>query len=1597
MDKILKNRKVSILLCFYERPSFVPLILSNLKSQTFVRKFPNSVELVIADDSHERYAMDIENVKTELRGIIDDVSYHRITDRKLTIGEKRNMLCDKAKHPILIFFDDDDYYFPMYVQYSVTELLKRNKVLVGSNSMLFCYVHEQFKKSSISCVSPRQIHEATMCFMKSHWKSKGGFTLRGNGEGAGMIDGCEDKVNARLDIGKLMVCVCHKKNTCNKDLFLHSSAPAQYTWQNEINSLILDAVQHPLYTERRRICFKYPTRERPEQFKRCIEKYIALLSGKHEYQFVVSMDTNDATMDNTEIRSYLDTIRRRYQIDYYYGTSNSKIDAINRDLLAPCYDVLVLISDDMIPVVQDFDDIIVRDFLEYFPDFDGMLNYNDGLRPDWPKICTLTVYGHKYYDRFRYIYYPKYVSVYCDQEQTEVGRQLGKIRDIDHVIIQHVWSDPIFQDALRSKTEDPVCYQKDRELFEQRKSCGFSETPTTIVKTNIVLSILIPSLPSRSVSLKRLVDEIERQIAGRTDIEWCCLLDNKVHSVGSKRNALLSLAKGRYITFIDDDDFIAPQYISTIVNTITSSTTTIDVITFKQRCTLDGGKTFFIVDADMQHITDETVPLTGPWKSEYKRLAWHWCVFRSETCKSIPFPDKSLYEDQEWLKRVYSNLKIQAKVNDVLHYYQFSPETTETQRQIRSVPRSKKHVLVTACDEEFAISCITLISSVFAMADSDVDAIVVYDLGLLPKTVKLMNSIDKIQVVPVPENCFDGFMTPNQFAWKPVCLLDARRFGDLIVWLDSGIVVIKPLLYTMYDRLNSVGSWFSLDPEHRNREWTHPECQRIMNATTFEMNECQLLAGIVGYDTSNEKAVRLISEAVELCRNKQCVHGQHYHEYGPGIKGHRHDQSIMSILVARYRMPTVSKFEFMDWRNINDAQKSTTTFLFVHHRSIVSLRSIRQRPSTTLTLPSTFENETITEYITSDDIMTSTSLYRKFEYLFEPGMWRGKMTEPFPYSTHDAIVVSGHSDYAMSDDAFRTILDKFDEQNGSLRCMFAQNATCTTDDRLIGLPIGLTNKCHDSPEHLVLGDTTPFERVLTTLKTIENLVYANFSVSTNDTARRELLENIQNVQWITTSTMIKSIEGRQKYISDIYHHAFCLCPSGNGIDTHRLWECLYLKTIPIVQEHDMYKRHFSELPILRLPCLADITSYHPNLLLLEYTRILRCTAFRLDQLTSSYWKAAIRSPQKEFPHIYNTVKNVEFHTTLSSIEHLLSIQSYLATQSLIRTTLHVWTTVPVTTAWLRPYVPYIVIHNSLTLSPDKPNTIVFENNVVFLKNLEPLFTSDFFDEKREIPSSYYTTDSSQRPFVFERLRARNIGKTVILTHLGLGDHIICNGLVRFYTTHVSPYVVIVVKQRNAENVQQMYVDLIQTNSIGILSVNDDAEISPNTELYGDKGSVNMLKRLDMLKYTVIACGLHLKMTIDDDFIRTFYNDTCVPLERYKNAFVYSYNKKRSEEICASNTDKYVVVHEYDTYTINRTYLPKETRIVSLHNLKQYSVFDLKDLIEGAVEVHVIDSSILWFIELAQLSIGKRFFHQNSKPHLHYDITSHLSNDWSIVV
>ena len=365
------------------------------------------------------------------------------------------------------------------------------------------------------------------------------------------------------------------------------------------------------------------------------------------------MDSDDETMNNDEMQTYLNGIRRNIQLEYYYGVSKNKVDAINRDMIAPTFDVLVLISDDMIPQVQNYDDVIVQNFKTSFPDYDGMLNFNDGHRKDWPKLCTLTIYGYKYYQRFGYIYNPEYESVYCDNEQTEVGRLLERIRDIDEVIIRHEWSALQYQDDLRKSTENPEVYKKDESVYLKRKSENFN----LLKKKTCLLTMII--VTNTYIGLKEKIAEME---ALGLNVQVHYSKDSRIYMF-SYIHRLTFMITTPYLTFCFMNEKCLPEYFSSMNNYLCNNTQT-DALFFDQICSFDGGKTHFTINSDFNNPND-TIPSKGPWQPNYKRSLTNWTIYKSNIWQSIvPTND-----DNSFVKQLIDSIKVSHSLKKSIYSY----------------------------------------------------------------------------------------------------------------------------------------------------------------------------------------------------------------------------------------------------------------------------------------------------------------------------------------------------------------------------------------------------------------------------------------------------------------------------------------------------------------------------------------------------------------------------------------------------------------------------------------------------------------------------------------------------------------------------------------------------------------------------------------------------------------------------------------------------------------------------------------------------------------------------------------------------------------
>lgn len=229
-----------------------------------------------------------------------------------------------------------------------------------------------------------------------------------------------------------------------------------------------------------KLLFKFATRSRPQKFFSCLENIINMVDDQYNFTVLVSYDLNDESMlfENIKgkIRAIGETLKNPEAVLMCAGNSKNKIDAINRDMeRAGEWDILINTSDDMVFAKQGFDNIIRGDMNTHFPDLDGFLHYNDGNQKD--RVCTMSIMGRKYYERFNYIYHPDYQSVWCDSEATEVAQMLGKHRYLgdEKILFKHLhpaWGLSEYDEQYR-KTEHHSVWVHDENVYLERKAKDF--------------------------------------------------------------------------------------------------------------------------------------------------------------------------------------------------------------------------------------------------------------------------------------------------------------------------------------------------------------------------------------------------------------------------------------------------------------------------------------------------------------------------------------------------------------------------------------------------------------------------------------------------------------------------------------------------------------------------------------------------------------------------------------------------------------------------------------------------------------------------------------------------------------------------------------------------------------------------------------------------------------------------------------------------------------------------------------------------------------------------------------------------------------------
>jgi glycosyltransferase involved in cell wall biosynthesis len=158
--------------------------------------------------------------------------------------------------------------------------------------------------------------------------------------------------------------------------------------------------------------------------------------------------------------------------------------------------------------------------------------------------------------------------------------------------------------------------------------------------------------------------------ADQARVEIMVLTDTKSLSIGHKRNALVHAATGRYVVFVDDDDRVSDDYLASL---LAATEWEPDVVCFTSSVTINGGPPK-LCRFSMRYRQDRDTP------DEYLRIPNHLCAVRRVLAREVGWGDINYGEDADYSKRLLPYLNSEYVIDQVLYYYDFDQETSESIR-----------------------------------------------------------------------------------------------------------------------------------------------------------------------------------------------------------------------------------------------------------------------------------------------------------------------------------------------------------------------------------------------------------------------------------------------------------------------------------------------------------------------------------------------------------------------------------------------------------------------------------------------------------------------------------------------------------------------------------------------------------------------------------------------------------------------------------------------------------------------------------------------------------------------------------------------------
>ena len=229
--------KITLITLTHNRNHFFKLAIYNYNSS----KYPKDrIEWLIYDTSTKDNKVDGLLPNLEERDKMG-ISYY-YSDIKESIGESRNNAVYKAKNNIIVFMDDDDYYFPENINIRVNELINNNKKIVGC-----CYLGSFSIRNVVSYINVPNIYSnlgknispASLCFYKDILEIEP-FDDENINECESLFKKIDFSLFKEISWENVIVSLSHKSNITNRNVPNSKPNGCHYGFSDKLLKFILE-------------------------------------------------------------------------------------------------------------------------------------------------------------------------------------------------------------------------------------------------------------------------------------------------------------------------------------------------------------------------------------------------------------------------------------------------------------------------------------------------------------------------------------------------------------------------------------------------------------------------------------------------------------------------------------------------------------------------------------------------------------------------------------------------------------------------------------------------------------------------------------------------------------------------------------------------------------------------------------------------------------------------------------------------------------------------------------------------------------------------------------------------------------------------------------------------------------------------------------------------------------------------------------------------------------------------------------------------------------------------------------------------------------